>query len=171
VRQFVIRKKVADPAHPTASTAQGLAPEDAKARAEAIRKELVAGTDIKKVKEDFKGSGDVIIEAEPRTVRRGSMRPDMEKVAFALKDGEVSEPVDVSQALVFFQVTAHSRVELKAVTPDIEKILRQQKVDAALETVKKSTTLWMDEQYFAGPPKPVEAPTPGAPIGNAPPKP
>ena len=175
VRQFVIRKKAAepkaDPAHPTASTGPGLAPEEAKARAEAIRKELAAGTDIKKVMEDFKAPGDVIIEAEPRKVRRGGMRPDMEKVAFALKDGEVSEPVDVPQALVFFQVTGHSHVDLKDVTPEIEKILRQQKVDAALAEVKKNTTVWMDEQYFAAPPKPAEGPTLGAPVVKIPPKP
>ncbi len=174
VRQFVIRKKAAepkaDPAHPTASTSPGPSPEEAKARAEAIRKELAAGTDIKKVMEDFKAP-DVIIEAEPRTVRRGGMRPDMEKVAFALKDGEVSEPVDVPQALVFFQVTGHSHVDLKVVTPDIEKILRQQKLDGALDAVKKNTTLWMDEQYFAGPSKPVEGPTLGAPVVKIPPKP
>ena len=70
VRQFVIRKKTvdpkADPAHPTPA-GQGLAADEAKARAEAIRKELAAGTDIKKVIEDFKAPGDVTIEAEPRT--------------------------------------------------------------------------------------------------------
>jgi parvulin-like peptidyl-prolyl isomerase len=174
VRQFVIRKKAAepkaDPAHPTASTSLGLSPEEAKARAEAIRKELVAGTDIKKVMEDFKAP-DVIIEAEPRTIRRGGMRPDMEKVAFALKDGEVSEPVDVPQALVFFQVTGHSHKDLKAVTPDIEKALRPPKVDAALDAVKKNANVWMDEQYFGAPPKPVEGPTLGAPVVKVPPKP
>ena len=88
---------------------------------------MVAGTDIKKVMEDFKAPGDVIIEAEPRKVRQGGMRPEMEKVAFALKDGEVSEPVDVPQALVFFQVTGHSHADLKDVTPEIEKNLRTAK--------------------------------------------
>lgn len=175
VRQIVVRKKAAepkaDPAHPAAPTGPGLAPEEAKGRAEAIRKELVAGTDIKKVIEDFKAPGDVIIEAEPRKVRRGGMRPDMEKVAFALKDGEVSEPVDLPQALVFFQVTGHSHVDLKDVTLEIEKNLRQQKIDAALAEVKKNTTLWMDEQYFAAPPTPKEGPTLGAPVVKTPTKP
>ena len=175
VRQFVIRKKAADPqagpGHSPAPTGPGLAPEDAKARAETIRKELAAGTDIKKVMEEFKGPGDVIIESSPRKVRRGGMRPEMEKVAFALKDGEVSEPVDIPQALVFFQVTGHSHVDLKDVTPEIEKNLRQQKIDAALAEVKKSTTVWMDEQYFAGPPKLQEGPTLGAPVVKIPPKP
>jgi parvulin-like peptidyl-prolyl isomerase len=128
VRQFVIRKKAvdakADPTHPTPAS-QGLAADEAKTRAEAIRKEVAAGTDIKKVIEDFKAPGEVTIEAEPRKVRRGGMRPEMEKVAFALKDGEVSEPVDIPQALIFFQVTGHSHVDLKDVTPEIRPCKRK----------------------------------------------
>jgi parvulin-like peptidyl-prolyl isomerase len=167
VRQFVVRVKNADakvdPAHPTAAAGSGLAPEEAKARAEAIRKEVVAGTDIKKVMEDFKAPGDIIIESEPRKMRRGGMRPETEKVAFALKDGEISEPVELPQALVLLQVTAHNHVELKDATPDIERTLQKEKTDAALADVKKNTTLWMDDQYFAPPPKPTLGPTPGAP--------
>jgi len=177
LRQFVIRIKPSDaktdPARPTPATGAGLAPEDAKARAEAIRKEVIAGTDIKKVIEDFRAPGDVIIEAEPRKVRRGGMRPEMEKVAFALKDGEISEPLDLPQALVLLQVSGHTHVELKDVSPEIEKSLKKEKTDAALAAVKKNTTLWMDEQYFAPPPKPKPAggPTLGLPPGNPPPKP
>ena len=174
VRQFVVLKKAAepnpDPAHPAASTGPGLSPEDAKARAEAIRKEVMAGTDIKKVMEDFK-SPEVRIEPETRTVRRGGMRPEMEKVAFALKDGEISEPIDVPQALIFFQVSKHTQAEIKDVTPDIEKSLQQQKVQAALDGVKKSAGVWMDDQYFAAAPKPAEGPSLGAPVVKIPPKP
>jgi len=182
VRQFVVRKKPpappappADPAHPAPTpapaTGPGLSPEDAKTRAEAIRKEVAAGTDIKKVLEDFKAPNDVMIDPETRTVRHGGMRPDMEKVAFALKDGEVSEPIDVPQALIFFQVTRHSHSELKDVGPDIEKNLRQQKVDAALADLKKSAGVWMDDQYFAAAPKPAEEPSLGAPTVKLTPKP
>jgi hypothetical protein len=173
-RQFVIRKKAADAkpdsAHPTPA-GQGLSADEAKTRAEAIRKEVAAGTDIKKVIEDFKAPGDVTIEAEPRKVRRGGMRPDMEKVAFALKDGEISEPVDIPQALIFFQVTGHSHVDLKDVTPEIDRALQKEKVDAALAEVKKGTTLWMDDQYFAPPLKLSEGPTLGPSVAKTPAKP
>ena len=176
VRQFVIRKKPADskadPAHPAPPTSPGVAPEEAKTRAEAIRKELLAGTEIKKVIDDFKAPGDVIIDAEPRKVRRGTMRnPEMEKAAFGLKDGEVSEPVPFPQALVFFQVTGHSHLELKDVSADIEKTLKQDKINAAMAELKKSANLWMDEQYFAPPQKEKEGPSLGAPTLKSPPKP
>jgi parvulin-like peptidyl-prolyl isomerase len=174
LRQIVVRKRATDtPAaagKPPASTGPGLPPEEAKTRAEAIRKELAAGTDVKKVIENFKSPGDIIIDAEPHTVRRGSMRPEMEELAFALKPGEVSKTFDVPQAVVLFQVTEHGRVELKDVTPEIERSLRQQKVEAAMAEVKKKTTLWMDDQYFAPAPKPAGVPTLGAPVSKIPPK-
>ena len=175
VRQIIVRKKApepkTDPAHPAAPAGPGLAAEDAKAKADAIRKAFVAGTDVKKIIEDFKAPGDIIIDAEPRSVRHGGMRPDMEKVAFALKDGEVSEPVDVPQALVLFQVVKHSHSDLKDVTPEIEKKLRQEKVEASIDGVKKNANIWMDQEYFGSPAKPEAGPTLGAPPVAAPPKP
>lgn len=158
---------------PALPSAPGLSPEEGKARAEAIRKEILAGTDIKKVMEDFKAPGEVIIEGEPRHVRRQTMRPDMEKLAFAVKDGDVSEPLEIPAGLVMFQVTAHSHVDLKTATPDIERMLRPQKAEAALTAVKKSQPIWMDDQYF-GPPAPSPAPAPPtvpAPSAGTPPKP
>ena len=173
VRQFVIRVKPADAradlTRPSASTGSGLAPDAAKARAEAIRKALLAGTDVKKVMEDFKAPGDVIIDAEPRKIRRGGMRPEMEKVAFALKPGEVSEPVETPQALVFFQVTAQSRLDLKDVSPEIERAMRQEKVNNTVTGIKKSTTVWMDDQYFAAPGQHSQGPTLGTPELKTPP--
>jgi parvulin-like peptidyl-prolyl isomerase len=156
VRQFVVRKRAVN-----AQTGPGLAAEEAKTRAEAMRKEVAAGTDVKKVTEDFKAPGDVIIEPEPRDIRRGSMRPELEKAVFALKDGEVSEVLDIPQALVFFQVTGHGRVELKNASTQIEETLRKEKVDAAMEDLKKKAVVWMDDQYFA----PATAPQPGVAPG------
>ena len=88
------------------------------------------------------------------------MRPDMEKAVFALKDGEVSEIFDVPQALVILQVTAHKRAELKDVSPQIEQTVQKQKIDSAMGDLKKSITIWMDDQYFAAPPG--LQPAPGA---------
>ncbi len=167
VRQIIVRKKVveatSDPAHPTSPAGPGLDPEHAKVRAEAIRKELLAGTDIKKVMDDFKAPGDVIIDAEPHNVRHGGMRPDMEKVAFALKDGEVSETIDVPQALVMFQLVKHSHSDLKDVSPEIEKKLRQDKVEAYVNGIKKNANIWMDDDYFGSGQKHAAAPTLGPP--------
>ncbi len=159
------------PPHPNAPASMGLSPEEATARAEAIRKALIAGADIKKLSEEYKAPGEVIIEPEPRKIRHGGMRADMEKAAFALKDGEVSEPIDVTQALVLFQVIAHSQVDLTAATPEIERKLRQEKGDAVVAEMKKNTPIWMDDQYFAAPPKLQGTPGLGPPQVRIPPHP
>ena len=166
IRQFVVRVRPAG-----SQTGPGLPAEEAKSRAEAIRKEVVAGTDIKKVIEDFKAPGDVIIEPEPRSVRHGGMRPEMEKIAYTLKDGEASEVMDVPQAEVFFQVTGHRHLELKDVSTQIEENLKKGKIDAAIADLKKKSDVWMDSQYFSAPPAPKPAPTAAQPVGTAPAKP
>jgi hypothetical protein len=166
MRQFVVRKRAAN-----APSGPGLPPEEAKSRAEAIRKAVVAGTDVKKVMEDFKAPGDVIIEPEPHNARRGGMRPEVEKAVFTLKDGEVSEILDVAQALVFFQVTGHSTAELTDVSTQIEQTLQKQKVDAAMTDLKKKTVVWMDDQYFAAPLNPPAGAGPSAPASQNPAKP
>jgi foldase protein PrsA len=148
----------------------GLSPADAQARAEAIRKELMAGADFSKLTEEYKPP-EVTIDHEPRKVRRGGMRPDLEKVAFALKDGEVSDPVDINAGLILFQVIGHSRVDLKDASSDIERKLRQTRADAAVAEVKKDNSVWMDDQYFAVPNKPQEGPMPGPARVNIPPRP
>lgn len=175
MRQVVVRVKPATPPSaagtPPLANSPGLSSAEAKARAEAIRKEILSGTDIKKVMDDFKSPGEVIIEGETRTIRRGSMRPDMEKVAFALKDGEISDPLELPGAYVLIQVTGRSHLDLKTATPDIEKILRPQKIEAAMAEVKKSTPVWMDDQYFSNPPAAPGHPTLGAPSDQTTPKP
>lgn len=163
-RKVFIRKKPEGAKEGT----PGLDPPEAKARAEAIRKALASGTDAKKVGEEFKGSRDVVIDAEPRAVRRGQWPAATEKAAFTLKDGELSEPEDTPQSISFIQVVKHRSRELKEVTQQIERKLQQQKMEAALDELKKKAAIWMDEEYFK-PPQPAAA---GAPPATAqPPKP
>jgi hypothetical protein len=49
--------------------------------------------------------------------------------------------------------------ELNNVSSQIENTLRQQKVDSAVDTLKKNAKVWMDEDYFA---PPSQAGQPGA---------
>ena len=159
VRQFVARKRAAN-----APNGPGLPADEAKSRVNAMRKAVVAGTDAKKVSEDFKAPDSVIIEPEPRALLRGGTRADIAESVFALKDGETSEVFDLGSALIFFQVTAHTRAELKDASSQIAQQLQKQKVAAAVENLKKQAAVWMDDQYFA-------TPTPAAtatPTGNPP---
>ncbi len=130
---------------------RGVSPEEAKALAAAIRQAYDSGSDPKKV---MGNAQDVVLDAAPIAFQRGELPPQMEKVAFALKEGEWGELGDTPESLVLLQLTKRSRRELAEVSPSIEKKLLAQKLRAELEDLKKKTGIWMDEQYFAAP-KPV----------------
>jgi len=147
VRQVVIRKRPEGAKEGT----PGLAPPDAKTRAEAIRKALSSGGDAKKLAQEFQVPNEVVIDVEPRTVRHGGLIPDLDKAAFQLKDGEVSDIADLPQLLAFIQVVGHRSPESKDVSAQIESSLRQQKLEATLDDLKKKATIWMDEEFFAPP--------------------
>lgn len=137
----------------------GVSPQEARTRAEAIRKALASGTDAKKVVEDFKNFKEVFIDSEPRLMRRGQLPAELDKAAFQLREGELSELQETPQALNFIQVVERRRRDLKEVTPQVEKKLQQQKVETALTDLKKKAGIWMDDEYFA-PPPPVPSPAP-----------
>lgn len=146
VREYVVRKKPAGAKEGTV----GLTPEEATAKAEAIRKALAGGTNPKKVVQDFAMPNVVMSDPEPRTIRRGQLLPALDNAAFELKDGQVSDSLDTPQALVFLQVVGHHHADQKEVAADIENTLRQQKLDAELAGLRNKTNVWMDEDYFKG---------------------
>jgi parvulin-like peptidyl-prolyl isomerase len=150
INEVVIRKKPEG----AKEGIPGLSAEEAKARAEEIRKALSSGDDPKKVAEQFQVANVVRVDGEPSLVRRGTMRADMEKAAFELKDGQVSADFDLPQSLVFFKVASHKVGELKDVSSQIENTLRQQKVNSTLDELKKNAKIWMDDAYFAAPSQP-----------------
>ena len=92
----------------------------------------------------------VMSDTEPRTIRRGQLLPPLDKAAFDLKEGAVSDPLDTPQALVFLQVVGHHHADQKEVAADIENTLRQQKLDSELAGLRNKTDVWMDEDYFKG---------------------
>lgn len=160
VRQVVLRKKADDAAADT----QGLSIADGRARAEEIRKALTSGTEANVVVKDFSVPNVVVIDSEPRTVRRGQLLPDLDKAVFQLKDGEVSELLETPQVFVMAQLLSRRQLEQKDVSREIENKLRQQKLDAALADLRQKNPIWMDDQYFAAPAAPAapNAPTPSA---------
>ncbi len=164
VREFVIRKKAAD----APASAPGLAPTEAHARADAIRKAIAAGTDIKQVAEKFSTPNVVMIDSEVRSIRRGQLIPALDKAAFELPNGQLSEPYETDQALAFVQVLGHKRADLKDVSEDIENSLRSEKLQAAVDSLKSKANIWMDEEYFKAP---AAAEYEGSPNGTTPPEP
>jgi hypothetical protein len=147
LRQVVIRKKAEGAKEGT----PGLAPEEAKTRAEEIRKALGSGQDAKKVADQFQVPNVIRIDVEPTAVRQGTIRADMDKAAFELHDGQVSDVFDVGQSLIFFQLVSRKPMEFKDVSSQIEKTLQQQRVDDTIAALKKNAKIWMDDNYFGAP--------------------
>ena len=151
VNEVVIRKK----SEGADKTTPGLTAEEAKNRAEELRKALSSGDDIKKLADKYQVPSVVRVDTEPSPVRRGAMRPDMEKAVFALKEGQVSEVFDVTQYLVLYKVASHKAAELKrGVSAQIENTLQQQKVKSAIDELKKNAKVWLDDSYFTAPSQP-----------------
>ena len=165
VRDFVVRIKPEG----AKDDAPGLLAADAKAKAESMRKAVLAGTDLKTVAKDFAAANAVMIDDQARNIKRGQLLPALDKAAFELKEGEVSEVVETPQATVFIQIVSARHVsDQKEVASGIEDKLRQQKLDSALGDLRNKTKVWMDEDYFKAQAE-IKAPPKTVPT-DAPPK-
>jgi peptidyl-prolyl cis-trans isomerase C len=167
-REFVVRQRPQDSNDPN----RGLPPQEAKAKAEAIRKALLAGTDIEKVA-DIHGSfpNVQLVDRRMRYLRRDEMRPDLADATFAIKNSGVTEPVVTPDTIYVVKVFGRATPELKDVREEIVDTIKLHKLDAELEDMKKKAGVWMDEAYFSGHslPKPTR-PLPHGPAPAAPPK-
>jgi hypothetical protein len=146
----------------------GLTPQDARARADAILQASAAGRNANKLAEEFKDSENGLLDAEPSPLPRREVPRKIERVAFALKEGEWSEVEDTPNSVLLLQLVRRRRQPLAEVSSLIEQRLQGQKMQAKLDDLKKKTGIWMDEQYFGT----AVAPVPGVqrPVSNPPSK-
>lgn len=144
IREFLVRKRKAG-GEPGSG---GLSAEEAKAKAESIREQLAAGDSADKIAEDFSGADVLLIDPKPRTFRRDQMIPELGKATFEAKEGTVPEAVDTPDAVIVVDLLRHQAVQEKDAAPDIEKKVRQLKLDAQIDELKKKIEVWMDDNYF-----------------------
>jgi hypothetical protein len=135
----------------------------ARARADEIRQAFAAGTSEQKLADDLLKSGDGMLDRQPLTFPRGELSPKMEKIAFALKEGEWAEVEDTPASLLLIRLIKRDRQQLGEVSSAIEAKLQDQKMQALLDDLKKKAGIWMDEQYFGT----AVAPVPGAQRRNS----
>ncbi len=142
LRRLFIWKK-----SPGSKDGRGLSPEDAEAFAGKVRQAYAAGGDPKKLVYD---PNNVVLDNDPLSFQRGEMPAKMDKAAFALtKVGEWTVLDDTPESLVMLQLVERKRLDLKEVSEQIEKKLQAEKLRAELDELKKTSGIWMDEQYFA----------------------
>jgi peptidyl-prolyl cis-trans isomerase C len=158
---------IAPKGSPAAQAGKDLTDEQAKAKAEDLRKQIVAGAnfdELAKKESDDTGSG--ARGGDLGAFGHGQMVPEFEQAAFAAKVGELTPVVKTQFGYHIIKVDAHENTPLDQVRPTIEKNLKQTKLHAALDAMKENAHPTFDEAYFGPPPAPpaaAAAPTPVAP--------
>jgi peptidyl-prolyl cis-trans isomerase C len=140
-----------------------LTDEEALAKAQAIRKRILAGEDfatIAKAESDDAGSG--AQGGDLGEFRKGMMVPPFETAAFAAKPGDLTEPVKTPFGYHIIKVESHSAKSMAEARPDIEKKLRPELARNSVETLRKSAGIQLDDAFFGPAPAPGLLP-PGAP--------
>ena len=125
-----------------------LTEEEAKAKAEDIRKQLLTGADfVKLAKENSDDSATAEKGGELGYFRRGQMVAEFEKAAFALKPKEVSEPVKSPFGYHIIEVEDHSVAPVGEVQTEISHQVKEEKVDKTVKALMGGEPIF-DEEYF-----------------------
>lgn len=155
---------IAPKGSPAAQAGKELTDEQAKAKAEDLRKQIVAGAnfdELAKKESDDTGSG--ARGGDLGSFGHGQMVPEFEQAAFSAKVGDVTPVVKTQFGYHIIKVESHDTTPLEQVRPTIEKNLKQTKLHAALDAMKENAHPTLDEAYFGPPPAPAAAPVVPAP--------
>lgn len=137
-----------------------LTEEQAKAKAEDLRKQIVAGAnfdELAKKESDDVGSGSR--GGDLGEFGRGQMVPEFEKAAFEAKTGEVTQVVRTQFGYHIIKVDAHGSTPFDEVKPTLEQSERRTRVQAALDQMKQNAKATFNDTYFGTtPPAPAATP-------------
>ena len=133
---------------------------EAKAKAEALRSEIVSGKakfeDVAKKESDDTESAKN--GGELGSFGRGQMVPEFEQAAFGAKVGEVTPVVRTQFGYHIIKVEEHASTPFEQVKPTLEKSVKQKKLRDTLDAMKESAKPVYDEAYFAPPAPPTPPP-------------
>jgi peptidyl-prolyl cis-trans isomerase C len=145
---------------------QDLSDDQAKAKAQDIYKRLKAGADFAKVaREESDDTGSGRNGGDLGSMSRGRLVQPFAQAAFALKQGEISQPVRTEFGWHVIQVVQRFDTPEK-LAEQIRGVLGPQKADDLVNELRKSHKTIVDDSFF-GPPPPPEPVLP-LPAGAAP---
>jgi len=155
---------IAPKGSPAAQAGKDLTDEQAKAKAEDLRKQILAGANFEELaKKESDDTGSGARGGDLGSFGHNQMVPEFEQAAFAAKVGEVTPVVKTQFGYHIIKVEGHETTPLDQVRPTIEKNLKQTKLHAALDAMKENAHPTFDETYFAPPPAPAAEATPATP--------
>jgi peptidyl-prolyl cis-trans isomerase C len=122
---------------------------EALAKAQDIRKRLLAGADfatVAKAESDDTGSG--ASGGSLGTFTKGRMVPAFEQAAFSQPVGQLGEPVKTQFGYHIIKVEEHSAKTLDEVRPQIEQQMKPQMTQKAVEDIRNGAQVVINDQYF-----------------------
>jgi peptidyl-prolyl cis-trans isomerase C len=145
-----------------------LTEDEAKAKAEEVKKKLVGGAkweDVAKADSDDVASG--ARGGELGTFGRGQMVEEFEKAAFDAKVGDVVGPIRTQFGYHVIKVDSHDSQAFAEVKANLERQERQKRLQALLEEMKTKANPTFNTAYFnppAPPTVPEAVPTTNKPV-------
>ncbi|MCU1260893.1 MAG: PpiC-type peptidyl-prolyl cis-trans isomerase [Bryobacterales bacterium] len=133
-----------------------LTDEEALAKAQDLRKKLLAGGDfatLAKAESDDAGSG--TNGGDLGTFKHGQMVPAFEQAAFALPAGQVSEPVKTQFGYHLIKVDEKQAKSFEEAKPEITEKLGPEIAKKELDELRKKSPVTFDDAYF-GPAAPAQ---------------
>jgi peptidyl-prolyl cis-trans isomerase C len=152
---------------PAAPADAKLTDEQAKAKAEEIRKKLAAGGDFAELaKAESHDTGSGQRGGELGEFGRGDMVPEFDQAAFESKVGDISPVIKTQFGYHVLQVTDRKMTPVAEARPQLETEIRQRKLQERLEAMKTSAKVTFDEAFFG--PAAVPPPAADAPVAPTP---
>jgi peptidyl-prolyl cis-trans isomerase C len=140
-----------------------LTEEEALAKVQDLRKQIAGGKDFAEVaKQESDDTGSGANGGDLGAFHHGQMVPAFEAAAFALKPGDLSEPVKTQFGYHLIKVETHQTKSFDEMKPEIEKRIRPEAAQKALETLEKQSGVQLDPEFFGTAPTPAPSLVPAA---------
>ncbi|HLJ49177.1 MAG TPA: peptidylprolyl isomerase [Bryobacteraceae bacterium] len=134
---------------PVKKDGKDLTEDEALAKAKDIKAKLSAGGDFAALaKENSDDSGSAANGGSLGTFGHGRMVKAFEDAAFTMKPGEISDPVKSQFGYHIIKVESHTAKTFDEVKPQIEARLKPEIARKAMEDVKKTVPITIDDAYF-----------------------